>query len=450
VTRPSLARRLLASAVAGLCVLLVAGGGALSWAFRRSTEAAFDDRLIALHAALVASLHVEETGRLVAESDLGDPRFERAFSGWYWQVLDERGALLAASRSLWDESLALPETALAAAADPGTPAFAAAGPRGGALRVIVRTLTLPRAESPLRVVLAGDAAELRREIARFDALLLIALGALGAGILVLVGLQMRLALRPLRRFTDELARVRAGELDRVGPGAPRELAPLVDSVNELLAHDAALVARARAQAADLAHALKTPLSLVRAEAEEQGGERGERIARHAETMRRHVELRLAAAVPRSALTRERTPVAAVLTAIRETLARLHPRLAIECRADPGLVFGGAREDLEEIVGNLLENGCMWARSGVRATAAIEADRLVLVFEDDGPGLDPEARRAVLDRGVRLDETAPGSGLGLAIVRDRVELYDGELALDRGGLGGLRVTVRLPATAPAAR
>lgn len=439
MTRYSLARRLLLSSLVGLLLLLVAGGAALSYAFRRSVESAFDERLQAWHRSLVASLQIDAAGRVVVEAALGDPRFEQVFSGWYWQVSDEGGSVLAGSRSLWDAALD-EESARDAAGGSGP--IRLSGPRGQTLRALSRSVTLPHRDAALRVLLAGDEAELRREIERFDALLLGALGALGAGILLLVALQMRLALRPLSALVEELADVRRGARERVGPDAPSELGPLVDSLNDLLAHDAEVVRGARAQAADLAHALKTPLSLVRAEAEELADERGARIARHADSMRRHIEFRLATGVAHPALGHERTPVGPVVAALVETLSRLHPHVTIEPRLGAELTFPGAREDLEEVAGNLLENACKWARSRVRVTAHAREGRLALAFEDDGPGLDAAACDAVLARGVRLDEKAPGSGLGLAIVRDLVERYGGRLTLARSPLGGLRAEVEI--------
>jgi signal transduction histidine kinase len=232
---------------------------------------------------------------------------------------------------------------------------------------------------------------------------------------------------------------------------PRELGPLVDSLNELLAHDAELVQRSRDHAADLAHALKTPLSLVWAEAEEIGGERGERIVRHADSMRRHIERRLAIATARPAVAGGRTPVRPVLEAIASTLARLYPSCAIAVDAPANVAFRGAREDLEEIVGNVLENACKWARRDVRVTLRDAGPVLRLEVGDDGPGLGPAEREAVLQRGTRLDERTPGSGLGLAIVREVVDLHGGELELGESELGGLEVRVRLPAAAaPPAR
>lgn len=441
MTRPSLARRLLASSLLGLALLLPAGGIALSWGFRRSVEAAFDERLDAWSQAVVAALAADRAGRIAAERP-GDPRFERPLSGWYWEARAD-GERVAASRSLWDAELAAPSPGAAGA----TRVVRFAGPRGESLRALERSVTLPGVDAPLALTVAADDAELRREIERFDALLLAALGGLGAAVLALGALQMRVALRPLRVLERELAAVRAGERERIGEAAPRELAPLADSLNALLAHDEALVRRARDQAADLAHALKTPLTLIRAEGEELGDARGARIVAEADTMRRHLERRLAR-TPQPAVAGRRTPVAPVLHALADTLRRLHPERTLEVDAPADAVFRGAREDLEEIAGNLVENACQWARARVRAEARAEGGGLVLRVDDDGPGLAPERRALALARGGRLDERAPGSGLGLAIVQEVVALHGGSLRLEQGALGGLRAVVSLPAAAVA--
>lgn len=436
--RPSLAGRLLASALLGLALLLPLGGIALSWGFRRAAEAAFDERLDAWSQAVVAGLAADAGGGERARP-AGDPRFDRPLSGWYWEAR-AGGARVAASRSLWDAELPAPAPAPA----PGAPRVVPlAGPRGQRLRALVRRVTLPGVEVPLELVVAGDDGALRREIARFDALLLAALGGLGAAVLALGALQVRLALRPLQALAGELREVRTGTRERIGDAAPRELAELADSLNALLAHDAELVRRARDQAADLAHALKTPLSLIRAEGEELGGERGARITAQSDTMWRHLERRLARA-PRPAVAGVRTPIAPVLAALAETLRRLYPACTIELDAPVDALFDGAREDLEEIAGNLLENACKWARGRVRARARTETDALVLAFDDDGPGLAPAARDHVLARGGRLDEQTPGSGLGLAIVREVVAQYGGALRLEAGELGGLCALVEVPA------
>jgi len=435
VKRPSLTRRLLVSSIAALVVLLALGGALLSLGFRRTAEARFAERLDAWSQAVVASLVVGTDGALDAPRALGDPRFERPLSGWYWEVTQD-GRRLVASRSLWDAEMP-------AAATSGA-VVRILGPRERALGALSRDVTLPGREGALRVQVAVDASELDAEIARFDALLLAALGGLGAGVLALGVVLTRLAVRPLRKIEDEMTAIRDGARERLDPEVPRELGLLVDSTNALLEHDLALVERARANAADLAHAIKTPLSLIRAEAEELGGERGHRIARQADAIARHIERRGVRATALPAVAGRRVALRPVAAAIADTLARLHPHCAIELDVPEALAFPGAREDLEEIVGNLLENACKWARSRVRLTARADAGALEIAIEDDGGGLDPGARERVRERGARLDEQAPGSGLGLAIVEEVAALHGGVLRLEDATLGGLRAAVRLPA------
>lgn len=441
VARRSLARRLFLTSIATLVIALGLGGISLSYAFRDSAEAAFDVRLIAWSDALVGSLATDGTN-VVLERPLGDPRFLRAFSGWYWLVGDDHDPLLT-SASLWDADLRVLDERQGGAATAKIQSIPAIGPRGQPLRAVVRKITLPGRDEPIRVVLAGDVTELNREVEHFEALLVGSLVTLGIALLVLVAIQMRLALRPVRNLADDIQKVREGLRDRVGDDAPSELEPLADAVNDLLAHDAALVERARTQAADLAHSLKTPLSLVMAEASELADDRGRRIVSHSETMRRHIDRRLGGAFPRPAIAGVRLSLRPVVEAIIQTLTRLHPTCEINLDVSDAVVFPGPQEDLEEIVGNLLENGCKWARVRVRCRAQESEGRLTLIVDDDGPGLEPAQREEVLLRGSRLDVQTPGTGLGLSIVRDIVEAYQGSLILDQSDLGGLRVIVRLP-------
>lgn len=441
MAQPSLARRLLLTSLFALAIALAVGGISLSYTFRKTAETAFDARLIAWSDALVGSLAVDGTG-IVLERPIGDARFQRAFSGWYWAI-DEERTLLLTSASLWDAELRLSDASEAKATEAGIRAYPAVGPRGQRLRAVVRTITLPGRDIPIRVVLAGDAAELKREVEHFNALLMASLASLGFVQIALVAFQLRLALRPIRSLVGDLGQVRDGHLERVGTDAPSELAPLADAVNDLLAHDAKLVERARMQAADLAHALKTPLSLVMAEAGELADDRGRRIVGHADTMRRHIDRRLGGAFPRLAVAGERSPLRPIVEAIGQTLARLYPTCEIEVDASDTLVFPGPREDLEEIAGNLLENACKWARRRVHFRARDNEGRLELTVDDDGKGLAPAERDDVVVRGSRLDLQTPGTGLGLSIVRDVVETYRGRLVLDASDLGGLRATATLP-------
>ncbi|HLX10938.1 MAG TPA: sensor histidine kinase [Thermoanaerobaculia bacterium] len=272
-------------------------------------------------------------------------------------------------------------------------------------------------------------------------------------VLILAGVsQVHSGLSPFDRLRARLAAVRDGDDRRVDGSYPTEVQPLVSDLNALLEHREAIVSRAEAKAGDLAHGLKTPLAVLaleadRAEAAGQG-ELAAAIRLQVERMRRQIDHHLAhaRATATGAAPGARCSVADSAAALARTLLRLHADrgLAIEVRVPPGQAVRGRREDLDEMLGNLLDNACQWARSRVVVESSAAATEIVIVVDDDGPGLDPAMRSAVLQRGVRADEAAPGSGLGLAIVRDLAELYGGAIALDRSPAGGLRVSLRLPA------
>jgi signal transduction histidine kinase len=227
---------------------------------------------------------------------------------------------------------------------------------------------------------------------------------------------------------------------------------LADELNALLAHDAAVVERARTHVGNLAHALKTPLAVLSNEAATAEGPLAQQVARQTGMMRRQVDhyLARARAAATGGLLGARTPVAPVLEDLKRTLERIHldRRIAIELACDPAAAFRGEREDLEEMLGNLMDNGCKWARSTVAVKAAPQGGRLAIEVEDDGLGLTAEEREQAFERGRRLDEDVPGSGLGLSIVRDIAELYGGSVALGEAARGGLKVTLDLPASVTA--
>ncbi len=271
--------------------------------------------------------------------------------------------------------------------------------------------------------------------------------------LILAGVsQVRSGLSPFDRLRARLAAVRDGNDRRVGGSYPTEVQPLVSDLNALLEHREGIVSRAEAKAGDLAHGLKTPLAVLaleadRAEAAGQG-ELAAAIRLQVERMRRQVDHHLAhaRATATGAARGARCSVADSAAALARTLLRLHADrgVGIEVRVPPGHAVRGRREDLDEMLGNLLDNACKWARSRIVVESSAAAAAIVIVVDDDGPGLDPSMRSAVLQRGIRADEAAPGSGLGLAIVRDLAELYGGAVALDHSPAGGLRVSLRLPA------
>jgi signal transduction histidine kinase len=276
---------------------------------------------------------------------------------------------------------------------------------------------------------------------------LICLGCVAAGVL-----QVRRGWRSINRIRTDLAGVHEAPGRRLDGTYPVEVAPLVADLNRLLDQRDAMVERASATAGDLAHGLKTPLAVLTHDAEraarEGQGDLAASIAAQIDRMRRQVDHHLARS--RVDVSRHRVvsavTVAASADGIVRTLTHLYAErgLSLDAHVEPAIAVLVPREDLDEIIGNVLDNACKWARTRCRLRATAQRDRVTLVIEDDGPGIPAEMRRQVLTRGVRADEAVPGSGLGLSIVRDLADAYGGRIALDDAPLGGLRVTIELPA------
>lgn len=262
---------------------------------------------------------------------------------------------------------------------------------------------------------------------------------------------VRAAIRPLDAIRRRLVDVRTGTDRRLHGTYPAEVQPLVDDLNALLAHNEQVVTRANARAGDLAHGLKTPLAVLANEAgalaQTGDAELAATIAQQVALMQRQIEYHLAhaRAAAAGAALHTQSSIAESADGLRRALLRLHAQrgLRVDVAVDEADLFRGRREDLDEMLGNLLDNACKWASSRVAVASSHSDLRVTIVVDDDGPGLDPSMRERVLQRGARADEAAPGSGLGLAIVRDIAELYGGTIALEPSPLGGLRATLTLP-------
>jgi signal transduction histidine kinase len=440
--RNSLAFRLVASAAVWCAIWLSAGGYALSTLFGGTVERNFDVRLGVLLEGLVAGSELAEDGALQLRPQLGEPRFEQPLSGWYWQISDgER--VLRRSPSLWDGVL---PTALAP--ERSTATGDVVGPEGQPLRLLVRPITLLGADTALIYAVAGDRREIQADRQSFNRLLIFALGALFAGVVGAVLVQVRFGLEPLRRMGRALSGIRAGKAARLEGDFPAEIEPLATELNALLDHNEALVERARTHVGNLAHGLKTPLSVLTNEARRSHGPLADLVTRQVALMRHQVDHHLARAraIATGTILGARTDVLPVLDDLRRTLDRIHAEkaLVIEALCPPELAFRGARQDLEEMLGNLLDNACKWARARVSVRVEFAGEQLQVAIEDDGPGLPPARRAEVLERGRRLDEQVPGTGLGLAIVADLAQLYRGRLVLEEAEGGGLRALLTLPA------
>jgi signal transduction histidine kinase len=442
--RNSLAFRLVASAAVWCAIWLSAGGYALSTLFGRTVERNFDVRLGVLLEGLVAHSELAEDGALQLRPQLGEPRFEQPLSGWYWQISDGR-RVVRRSPSIWDARLpvALPPDQLVAASD-------MVGPEGQRLRLLVRPITLPGVDTAFIYAVAGDRREIQADRQSFNRLLMFALGALFAGVVGAVLVQVRFGLEPLRRMGRALSGIRAGKAARLEGDFPAEIAPLATELNALLDHNEALVERARTHVGNLAHGLKTPLSVLTNEARRSRGPLADLVTRQVALMRRQVDHHLARAraIATGTILGARTDVLPVLEDLRRTLGRIYAEkaLVIEVGCPPELAFRGARQDLEEMLGNLLDNACKWGRARVSVHVEPAGDELQVAIEDDGPGLPPARRAEVLERGRRLDEQVPGTGLGLAIAADLAQLYRGRLVLEAATIGGLRARLTLPAAA----
>lgn len=444
----SLAFRLVAGAMLWSAAAVVAGGLLLSNVFRDYVERSFDTRLSVIADALVAASYIDGNGNLQISRVPDDARFEQPFSGWYWEVMSEEGPI-ERSRSLWDQVFT-PDLRLTG----GTRAVQAVNPDQD-LRISSREVTLPGSNKKFQFVVSGDRSEIERDVARFNTTLAWSLGALAAGLVIAVLIQVQYGLQPLRRMRAALSDVSSGRADRLTGEYPAEVAPLVDEINVLLENNAAVVERARTHVGNLAHSLKTPMSVLANASEDPkaAGTLAETVRRQVQIMRRQVDHYLVRA--RTAATGgvlgQRTEVSPVIGDLARTLMRIHVERNIEIAAEakPGLFFRGERHDLEEMLGNLIDNACKWAASKVRVTAAAVKGRIRIIVDDDGPGLSAEQREAAFRRGKRLDEAVPGSGLGLSIVKDVVELYGGRISLADSELGGLRVVLELPAADGAA-
>ncbi len=452
--RGSLRLRLLFGTLAWIAVTIVVSGWALGGLFRQHVALQFHSELQTHLDQLAAHLLVDPAGQLSLTAAQSDPRFFKPYSGLYWQIdrLDAvPGATLGLlrSRSLWDDVLRVPADT---PADGEVHQHRISGPDQALLGVLERVVMLEAAVGEkgkvFRLVVAADESQMVEPVERFNGLLWLALGLLGAGLALAAVTQVLVAMAPLKRLHGALAAVRSGQTQRLEGHFPGEVQPLVEEFNSVLANNAEVVERARTQAGNLAHALKTPLSVIANAANEKSGELARLVAGQVETARKQIDYHLsrsrAAASVR--LPGVRTPVAPVVDGLLRAMRRIHVErnleLVLRAHAAP-LAFHGEEQDLQEMLGNLLDNACKWASRRVELALAVAGRELLVTLDDDGCGIAGDERARVMSRGQRADEQVPGSGLGLAIVDDLARLYGGRIELADSPLGGLRVVLALP-------
>jgi signal transduction histidine kinase len=458
----SIATRLFLSATLWSTGILLVAGILLSTIYQRTAEAAFDERLGVYLRAIVADVASPGDETRVAPGQLGEPQFELTLSGWYWQItrLDSDKPDIKASRSLF--AARLPRLA-----DLGVPPGLggsrqgyAIGPDGRQLRIIEREINVGD-DGIYLVQVAATTEEIEERIRNFRLELAATFLVLALALVGTTALQVRYGLRPLRLLQHGVAAIRRGESERIVGAFPKDLAPLADELNLLIVSNRDIVERARTHVGNLAHALKTPLSVIVNEAEanasglsDNAGALSDKVHEQAGVMRHQIDYYLdrARVAARSAVTSGSTDVATVVAGLVRTFEKIyHDReLQFATTVPVGLRFRGERQDLEDMVGNLVDNAAKWARRRVRVNVATEGapefpgrPSFSVRIDDDGPGLPAPSREAALRRGRRLDESKPGSGLGLSIVVDLVGVYSGTLLLEDSPLGGLRAELRLP-------
>lgn len=441
--RGSLSLRLLAGTLFWIALSILVAGWGLGNLFRQHVEAQFHAELTTHLDQLTAQLAVDAEGRPSLAMPLSDPRLNRPFSGLYWQV-DRAGAAALRSRSLWDEVLGVPGDL---PADGAVHRQRGPGPGGTTVGLVERTVRIDG--TPWRLVVAADERLLMEPVERFQGALWLALGLLGSGLVLAALAQVWVGLAPLRRLRAALARVHSGEAQQMEGEFPAEIMPLVQEFNSVLAHNAEVVERARTQAGNLAHALKTPLSVLANAADGQGDELGRLVAAQVDVARRQVDYHLARAQAAAAVRMPgaRTPVGPVVDGLVRVMRRIHAERNLDLVVHPpaaDLAFRGEEQDLQEMLGNLIDNACKWAAGRVEVQVRSGPDGIEFLIDDDGRGIAPAQRAAMLRRGVRADEQVPGSGLGLAIVDDLARLYGGGVSLADSPLGGTRAILSLPA------
>lgn len=440
----SLQARLFLGASAWSGVALIITWLFLSYLVRGQLEAQVHHRLEIDMGQLLAHVSDHTDGQIKPVKELSDPLYQRVYSGHYWQIRVDN-SVIARSRSLWDQDLATEPVSKT-----GSGSYRhIAGPRGEPLLTLTRWVTLPRIPSDVQLEVTTSLQEIESAVSQFRLVLAFGLGALALGLLVAVMIQVRLGLRPLVRMRAGLADIRNSRAQSLQGQYPDEVRPLVDDLNAVLADNDTLVERARSRAGNLAHALKTPLSILANEADNQtrrgDSVLGQRLLREIETMRARIDWHLAhARIAARLRPGTRTAVEPVLGRLQRTLRRLYREREISVQTEANSSFLGEVQDLEQMLGNLMDNACKWAAHQVQVRVAKSGSQLFIQVNDDGPGLTPQAREEAISRGSRLDETTPGDGLGLSIVRELAELYGGRLELGDASIGGLAARLFLPA------
>jgi signal transduction histidine kinase len=443
----SLSRRMIVVAALWIAALLLIGGFALDRVLTRSIVESFDNQLVFVLNSMITSAEIGPDGEVRFNRAPADQRFVEPYSGLYFQI-SGAGAETFPSRSLWDRRLRVSDTH--ADVKPhlyDSDEFSTRG-HDEPLRIAERDAILPGSPVRWRFQVAQSRETIDDQIQRLRLTLFWSFLALGIGLLILAALQTFYGLWPLRRVRNEVADIRSGDKTRIGDDFPVEIRPLTEEINQLLAHSEAQAEEARRHAGNLAHALKTPLTVITNAATAHSPDLADTVCREALAMRRQVDHHLARAraIGRRAAAQSRVRVWDSLEAVERAVDRLYEGVTVDIAGDHQAQVRVERQDLDEMLGNLVENAAKYGGGRVFVTVVPNGDKVDVVVEDDGPGIPDERRGELFARGARLDTTGkPGTGLGLAIVRDVAEIYGGSIRLEESeDLGGLLARLSLPA------
>lgn len=447
----SLSQRLLVGALLWVLCSLVATGLLLTQLFKQHIEEQLYKELNVHMLQLISQMEQEAEAPLEVRTHLSDPRFEQPLSGLYWQIQGSQDSTLALySRSLWDERLNLPVpdgiTELRTHYE---------DPLLGSVYVVGRQVALLDNDQQPQydVWVAAQSEVLLEPLQRFSRMLMLSLILLGSVLIVGVWWQLRLGLKPLHQLRVQLGLVHEGVDEKIAGQYPQEIQPLVSEFNRVLRSNAEVIQRARTQAGNLAHAIKTPLTVLANAAKKEDSALAHLVEAQVITAQQQVDYHLSRARVAAAVKTvgRRTLVVPAVNTLLQVLTQAYTQKTLTVKTDwhdPNLYFKGETQDLHEMLGNVLDNAFKWARSEIhihaqRDQSPLGRNELRIWVDDDGPGLSADQYSAVFKRGVRADEIAPGSGLGLAIVADLVQLYGGQVQATRSPLGGVRVALSLP-------
>lgn len=447
----SLALRVVTLSSLWVILALIVVATLISSLYKEAAERNFRSLLTAHMYSLISAVGVDGEGRLTGRPELGEIRYSSYGSGWYWDVVPVSANLSGDLKSTSVGFGQIPELSLAAMPFDNSfrRSYAAAGIKGEELYIVETEVVLDNENRVARFRIMGNLSEVKAEVSNFKSQLYTYLGLFGVGSVLINAAVILFGLRPLDRVRQSLTNIREGRSTKIEGDLPVEIAPLGQELNALIENNRRIVERSRTQVGNLAHSLKTPLSVLHNEAAQISGEPGRILQEQCASMQLQIQHYLQRA--RIAAQRDSVVFRTAVTPLVERMVRVTEKLNRDKMIrlnleDAHLIFAGEKEDFEEVLGNLMENAAKWGRNIIQLTIGVSAEHigyLEIIVEDDGAGLPQDKIAEALKRGGRVDENKPGTGLGLSIVQDTVREYGGTFKLRQSELGGLAAIVTMP-------